>query len=91
MLKVHLVNAQENLQKTTIPENSLFDDSKMSDDNKFEHILRDLNDKKGCRVKSCVKIDRATGDFHFSWHGYGYIIQRVVSQFYSTNCNTSER
>ena len=52
MLKVHLVNAQENLQKTTIPENSLFDDSKMSDDNKFEQIMRQIYDKKAAESKA---------------------------------------
>lgn len=29
----------------------MYDDSRMSDDQKLERIIKDINEKKGCRVK----------------------------------------
>jgi hypothetical protein len=35
VLKVHLVNVQENLQKITLPDNQIYNDGGMNDDQKL--------------------------------------------------------
>jgi hypothetical protein len=54
----------------------------MSDDDKINRIIEDINNKKGCRMKGFFEIDRVPGNFHFSCHGYGSIIHRLVNQGY---------
>lgn len=82
ILKVHLVNVQDNLQKITLPEQQIYRDDRMSDDEKINRIIEDINGKKGCRMKGFFEIDRVPGNFHFSCHGYGGIIHRLVNQGY---------
>lgn len=51
MLKVHLVNVEENLEKLILPEMSVYSDKGMNDQQKLERIKDDLKNKKGCRMK----------------------------------------
>lgn len=57
----------------------------MSDEEKLARIIEDINNKKGCRMKGFFEIDRVPGNFHFSCHGYGSIIHRLVNQGYRNN------
>ena len=82
ILKVHLVDVEENLKKISLPENVEYDDSRMTDDQKVERVINDINSKKGCRMVGFFEIDRVPGNFHFSCHGYGSIIHRLVNQGY---------
>lgn len=82
ILKVHLVNVMDNLKKTVVPDGHIYDDSRLNDDQKVEQVIRDINEKKGCRMTGFFEIDRVPGNFHFSCHGYGSIIHRLVNQGY---------
>ena len=57
----------------------------MNDEEKVVRIISDINSKKGCRMKGFFEIDRVPGNFHFSCHAYGSLINRLLSQGYSTS------
>lgn len=73
-----------NLKKYSLPENEEYVDDHMNDEQKLQRIITDINNKKGCRMKGFFEIDRVPGNFHFSCHGYGPIVHRLVNQGYST-------
>lgn len=79
VLKLHLVNIDMNLVKYSQPDMLIYNDKQMSDDQKFDRIIKDIQEKKGCRVKGFFEIDRVPGNFHFSCHGYGNLIQRLIN------------
>ena len=54
----------------------------MTDDQKVDRIVADIEEKKGCRMKGFFEIDRVPGNFHFSCHGYGHILHRIISKGY---------
>ena len=83
ILKVHLVNIEEGLTKVSIPEGNIYNDKHMNDDQKVDRIVADIEGKKGCRMKGFFEIDRVPGNFHFSCHGYGSILHRLVNKGYS--------
>ena len=60
----------------------MYKDDHMSDDEKINRIIEDINAKKGCRMKGFFEIDRVPGNFHLSCHGYGNLIHRLVNQGY---------
>lgn len=82
MLKVHKVNVEDSLRKITVPEGEVYSDKHMNDDQKLQRVIQDITQKKGCRMKGYFEIDRVPGNFHFSCHGYGSIIHRLVNQGY---------
>lgn len=82
ILKVHLVNVQDNLKKTTLPERQEYRDDRMSDQEKLAKVIEDINAKRGCRMTGFFEIDRVPGNFHFSCHGYGPIIHQLINQGY---------
>jgi Endoplasmic Reticulum-Golgi Intermediate Compartment (ERGIC) len=83
ILKVHLVNVMDNLKKISLPEQQEYKDDHMSDQEKLNKVIEDINAKRGCRMKGFFEIDRVPGNFHFSCHGYGPIIHQLVNQGYS--------
>ena len=55
----------------------------MSEDDKFNQVMKDLSGKKGCRMKGSFDIDRVPGNFHFSCHAYGTFVHKLVNHGYS--------
>ena len=88
ILKVHKVNVEDQLKKIVVPDGSLYSDKGMSDDQKLQRVIEDINGKKGCRMQGSFDIDRVPGNFHFSCHAYGSFVHRLVNQGYSTRPST---
>jgi hypothetical protein len=88
ILKVHKVNVEDSMQKTVLPDQQLYSDHDLNDDQKLQRIIQDIESKKGCRVKGSFEIDRVPGNFHFSCHAYGALVHRLVNQGYSTRLAT---
>lgn len=42
-------------------------------------IMDDLRAGRGCRMTGHFFIDRVPGNFHFSCHGYGSIVQELLN------------
>ena len=68
-----------------MPDGNLYSDKGMSEDQKLQRVIDDINAKKGCRMKGSFDIDRVPGNFHFSCHAYGSFVHRLVNQGYSKN------
>ena len=73
----------DQLQKIVIPDATVYDEKGLSEDEKFNHVMKDLSAKKGCRMKGSFDIDRVPGNFHFSCHAYGTFVHKLVNQGYS--------
>ncbi len=58
----------------------------MSMDDKIVRITKDINEKKGCRMKGFFEIDRVPGNFHFSCHGYASVVPTLINQGHSNLC-----
>ena len=86
ILKVHKVNIGETIKKYELPGDVLYDDSHMPRNEKKAKIEQDFKSGKGCRMKGYFHIDRVPGNFHFSCHGYGDIIQEFINEGTYRNC-----
>lgn len=85
ILKVHLVNIEDNLQKIVIPDMAIYSDARLNDDQRLQQVIKQLKEQKGCRMKGFFEIDRVPGNFHFSCHGYGNLVQRLLNEGYSND------
>ena len=79
VLKVHLVNIDENLQKRTMPEMEIYNDRGLNNEQRLQRVLKDAKEQKGCRMNGTFEIDRVPGNFHFSCHGYANILPSLMN------------
>lgn len=82
VLRVHLVNIKDNLQKFELPANTPHDNSQLNFEQKLSRSIEHLNSKIGCRVAGFFMIDRVPGNFHFSSHGYAPEVTTIIQRGY---------
>jgi hypothetical protein len=70
ILKVHLVNINNNLTKYVLPELKEYNDAGYTPDQIRDNVKRQVSERKGCRVIGNFEIDKVPGNFHFASHGY---------------------
>ena len=78
ILKVHEVNIGDTIKKYVLPEGTLFNETSDRAE-KRKRIETDFRSDKGCRMKGWFEIDRVPGNFHFSCHGYGDVMQEFLN------------